>query len=881
MNMSDRMAVSNINGYDFQKHKLRTSSVAEITLQPETLKKSHAKVPSSTDMSSVAAPQTFRRKNFVFIDPVAFRYIEEDSTTTVIERNGIIQGYELYLVEQWACSRTHPTFVIATYTGDSNHKGVVGVLAIPEDEREWSPRLRLYFSASSQYSARPQETPLGTLMVTNLNSFPSTLNVIHVPDGNVRKHRVGFVVNENLKRLGCSGRSGITLAPPAGATQAKFLQIYKTSQRLPLSHAVIELIKLCQIALILFGKLDQEYADGCLCDMTETAIAQWWTEIGTDHYNVEPTDGVLGPTTIAGLLGMLMGARNRLSYCGAPVGKDAFDVYNLKRGIEGFQKSHKLKRTRRLDRHTLDRLHKVTAKAAAGEGWVVPKAVKSTVVELSGKGGEMVMGIVGRDKAGIGDIETLDIDNFIGLASSERTKWLWHGKSRRTGAADNLGKFDESQGFSFTRDDQAISMLSHGKSDIGLTEDESERLAEDKVPGAVYSRHPPGSNTSIPESPSDRDHLHKAVLKSVTEKMSDAKTGLVRIKDAVGRRGYANRLSKDEGIPVGSTYNLSPTSNPSLSPSLAAKAFNLKDTPSHYQTGVSKRREPPSVVLQGENLNPGSPKPPLNIVPPILHDLPRSIDPEKKWAVESKEVRQTDSNNENFVAGICYESEPDEEHSSATFEFFLRRRHSVTGGVDTLLKNQNENRWPRHMSFSEAEDALFEWKPILAHTKSENGNKISLGNIERVSEGLNHLLSIQNDVKPWVESKLETYINIDQQLFSDQDVLQTTYNRLMDQFQTISQKSEEILGYERKKVADAIKEVEILGAKLDYEINALVSKVDDVEDGVIQFERKVFDLEIKAEETGLQLRSESWTSWIFRNIKRALTVPDVAMSSLT
>jgi hypothetical protein len=304
----------------------------------------------------------------------------------VIERRGKLQGYELYLVEQWACSRVHPTFVITTYTGDANHNVIVGVLGVPTDEEQWSPRLRVYFKAISQYHARPKDTPLGMIMVTNLSSFPSALTVIPVPDGDVMKHREDFIVNEDLKRLGCSGRSGMSLSTPAGATQAKFFQLYKTSDRIPLYGAVIELVKLCQVALMIFGKLEQEYADGCLCDVTEKAINDWWTEIGSEYYNVEPTDGILGPITVAALLGMLMGARNRLNYYGAPVAKDAFDVYSLKRGIAYFQKSQKIQRTRRLDRYTLDRLHRVTAKAAAGEGWAVPKAVKSTVAELSGKG---------------------------------------------------------------------------------------------------------------------------------------------------------------------------------------------------------------------------------------------------------------------------------------------------------------------------------------------------------------------------------------------------------------------------------------------------------------------------------------------------------------
>ncbi|KAI5289125.1 hypothetical protein KEM55_008895, partial [Ascosphaera atra] len=309
-------------------------------------------------------------------------------------------------------------------------------------------------------------------MVTNLSSFPSDLTVIPVPSGDVVKHRLHFIVNEDLKRLGCSGRSGFTLQHPSPATEAKFYQLYKAHERVPLYEAVIELVKQCQMALAIFDLLPAEYVDGLLCDLTEKAINDWWTIIGTDLYNTEPTDGILGPTTVSALLGTLMGARNRLSAYGAPVSKNVFDVHSLKKGIASFQKSQKLERTRRFDRVTLERLHRVTAKAASGDaGWAVPRAVKSTVVELGGKGGEMVMGMVGgKDKAGISEVETLDIERFIQLLHGERSKWLWHGKPRKTG--NDVFRQSQSGGgelMVFTQDDQGGYLWTSSKKEKELS----------------------------------------------------------------------------------------------------------------------------------------------------------------------------------------------------------------------------------------------------------------------------------------------------------------------------------------------------------------------------------------------------------------------------
>nr|OQO28176.1 hypothetical protein B0A51_04596 [Rachicladosporium sp. CCFEE 5018] len=403
---------------------LQTASLARPTTAPH-----HGTPQSPVDSSATSGRDAVVKpghQRFVLNDPVAFRYLEEDPSTTVLERRRELEGYESYIVEQWTTSRTHPTFVITTFTGDASHKIVVGVLSVPTEESAWSPRLRVYFKALNQYHARRRETPLGILMVTNLSAFPSSLSVIPVPDGDLKKHRFDFFVNENLKRLGCSGRMGLTLAVPASATAAKFHQLYRTSDKNDIYKSVIELVKLCQSALMLFNKLDVDYADGLLCDVTERAINDWWVEMGSDYYSIEPHDGILGPTTVAALLGLLMGARNRLHSVGAPVSKDAFDVDAMKRGISAFQKQQRITRSRRLDRDTLSRLHRASAKAASSESWGVPKVVKSTMAELSGKGGEMVMDAVGRrDKAGLAEIETSDLERFVQLIYGEHCKWLW------------------------------------------------------------------------------------------------------------------------------------------------------------------------------------------------------------------------------------------------------------------------------------------------------------------------------------------------------------------------------------------------------------------------------------------------------------------------
>jgi hypothetical protein len=799
------------------------------------------------------------------------------------------------VVEQWACSRVHPTFVISTYTGDSNHSIMVGVLGVPTDEGKWSPRLRVYFKAISQFHARPKDTPLGSLMVTNLSSFPSALTVIPVPAGDIKKHREDFIVNENLKRLGCSGRSGMSLATPASATQAKFLQLYKTSDRIPLYGAVIELVKLCQVALMMFGKLEQEYADGCLCDVTEKAVHDWWTEIGSEYYNVEPTDGILGPTTVSALLGLLMGARNRLNYFGAPVAKDAFDVYNLKRGIEHFQKSQKLERTRRLDRETLARLHRVTAKAAAGESWAVSKAVKSTVAELSGKGGEMVMGMVGRDKAGIGEVETLDLDRFVSLVHGERAKWLWHGKPRRSGG-ETVGKSDPGLGtLSFTKDHSGGYIWSHSRTDSVPPEEDSDiRKNEKGSSNAVYNEIPPGSAVSVTETPgSDRDpQLRRTVLKGVSDKMSDARSGFGRIKDAVGLRGHQSKHSKDDGMygdPRMSGY-FSPQSTSTLTPGTAPtsplmmnKAFTWKLTPEEYQNGQLKERD--AVIKTGPSDEDRSGSAPPDQLDP--EDARKRAEAEAKWAEQVKSIRQDLVTNEPSIAGSVYGDGDlagplvEAERDPHSFEILLHRRHSISAASPSTTNNRNEAWWPRQMSFGDAEEAVLTWESVgeLDNTAEDGDDLAAFQNQKFIAEDLRHLYEkvtfLQKEIAPWVESKVASVEALDEQAVGETEQFQTLIYQMGEAHQAIKATNQEILTGERSHIMEAVKDVETLGAKLEYEINSLISKVEDVEEGVSQFERQVEGLERKAKELEIQLSTESWPHYIVRTITGIGTGPNI------
>ncbi|KAJ5746622.1 hypothetical protein N7520_011804 [Penicillium odoratum] len=807
-------------------------------------------------------------QRLVFTDPVALRYLEEDPSTDVLHRRSTLQGYEIYIVEQWACSRVHPTFVISTYTGDPSHTVIVGVLSVPTDETTWSPRLRMYFDAVKQYHARQKETPLGTVMVTDLGTFPSALTVIPVPQGDIKKHREDFIVNENMKRLGCAGRAGLKLQAPLPATEAKFHQLYRTNERVPLYYAVIEVVKQCQIALMVFDKLKPEYVDGLLCDVTEAAISDWWADIGSELYNIEPSDGVLGPTTVSALLGTLLGARNRLHTYGAPVGKDAFDIENLKRGISGFQKSQKLSRTRRLDRQTLERLHRATAKAANAEGWT--DAVKSTMAELSGQGGEMVMGMVrGREKGGIADIETLDIDTFIQCCYGSRAKWLWLGKARKSGHDHSFTRAPTSD-ILFTTDDQGGYVWTSRK------KHSSEDLHAERVTSAL-DRQWKSPEVSVGE---EKDHRRKGV----SERVSDARAGLGRFKDAVGLpglRSHHHKQSRDgpelmhdiayrpsidsdtdpsitkprtaTGLTSDSKVDGELESRPEddqIQPSATAESLSDVKLPEIHVETVPPDTELESQIQQHDHI-------------PIPTPLPGV---EEESDLERMVTRSTAASSDG---GDRDDTRPNLALMS------LRRAQSCEELRSNEIGPQRcDERCPRHLSFSNVEEVVHASKPLVDQPRVGSSATLEeaiaqediLASDARIFSS--RILELGEHTAPWVERQVDTVDGLNTKLYDQHEELNSVYLERVDDYRRLRDRSSDLLTDESSYLNDSVKRVELLGAKLDYELHVLESKVDDMEEGLTDFERHIVNVEtrVKALLQGEEKHSISWMTWVRQSL---------------
>jgi hypothetical protein len=693
--------------------------------------------------------------------------------------------------------------------------------------------------------------------------------VIPVPDGDIKKHREDFIVNEDLKRLGCAGRAGLKLQAPSAATEAKFHQLYRTSERVPLYAAVMELVKQCQIALMVFDKLAPEYVDGLLCDVTEAAVSDWWTDIGTDLYNIEPSDSSLGPTSVAALLGTLLGARNRLHAYGAPVGKDAFDFANLKRGIGNFQKSQKMKRSRRLDRHTLDRLHRATAKAANSEGWT--DAVKSTMAELSGQGGEMVMGMVrGRDKGGIADIETLDLDTFVQCCNGERAKWLWLGRPRKSGFEDGFTRGTGSD-MMFTTDEQGGYVWTSRKNHS--TEDMHERVS------STFDR-----SWKMPETPVIEEKEHRK--KGVSGRVSDARAGLGRFKDAVGLQGlrshhHQSRESADLTHDAAYRPSIDSEFDRPIQKSRTNSGLRSSETKigTEIEDPIEEKQEE-----QEENAAQLSPIPDSGeIKAPEIHieTAPPTVEfdtlPQPDQPTPQPEVIDEESDIERVMSrstAASSDRDRDREGSvSGLAVMALRRPQSCEDfQISEREIERRDNDCARHLSFSTVEEVVLKWEPI--------GNKPVIKETENLEDSIaqedmlasegrifsSRILELSQRTVPWVERQVDSVDGLNQVLYDHHEELNSVYLERLADYQKLRERSSDILLDENHHLTDGVKRVELIGAKLDYELNVLESKVEDMEAGLSDFERHIVNVEtrIKALVKGEEQHSTSWSAWVAR-----------------
>lgn len=332
---------------------------------------------NSSSSSSVGSEATKALISYIFPDFNAVKYFQKEFSMMnefhLVEET-VCSGFEIYLVDQWIRSRKIGTVVSAYHGNDEVKVKVIKFTILKKPSKQYPPRFQEYLNEvmlnHATFKRRDTDPKVGQvdlnpvpefLLVTNISALPSNLNLIPIPSGDTRTVESTYLVNSNLRKLNCGGRSLSLIADKVSdASEDKFRQMYRVyNSSVPIKFAVKELVNLIQTCLFYFDLLDARYCDGLLCLKTEDAIKNWWNLIGLPHFNTKPNlrAGILPSKTVAAIISLTISVKIRLQiFGGCDVPKDPFDFENFMISIGQFQKQVKIEKRRKLDLLTLLRL---------------------------------------------------------------------------------------------------------------------------------------------------------------------------------------------------------------------------------------------------------------------------------------------------------------------------------------------------------------------------------------------------------------------------------------------------------------------------------------------------------------------------------------------
>lgn len=319
--------------------------------------------------------------SYIFPDFNAVNYFQREFTLLnefYLAEETECSGFEIYMVDQWIRSRKIGTVVSAFHGNYESKVKVIKFTIVKKSSKNYPPRFQEYlnevmlnhatFKKRDLVSEFGEEEPEPQadatpefLLVTNISALPSNLTLIPIPGGDTRRVESIYLINSNLRKLNCGGRS-VSLAADkvSDASEDKFRQMYRIfNSSVPIKFAIKELVDLIQTCLFYFDLLDARYCDGLLCMKTEDAINSWWNLIGLPHFNTKPNPkaGILPAKTVAAIISLTISVKMRMQiFGGCDVPKDPFDFENFMISIGQFQKQVKIEKKRKLDLLTLLRL---------------------------------------------------------------------------------------------------------------------------------------------------------------------------------------------------------------------------------------------------------------------------------------------------------------------------------------------------------------------------------------------------------------------------------------------------------------------------------------------------------------------------------------------
>jgi hypothetical protein len=384
------------------------------------------------------------------------------------------------------------------------------------------------------------------------------------------------------------------------------------------------------------------------------------------------------------------------------------------------------------------------------------------------------------------------------------------------------------------------------------------------------------------ERDKDKDPFSKrAAIKAIPG------SGLRHIKDAVGLRTHASKLSREEHGRHSLHRSKSDLRTPQYAEANASQA--RVDTEDGHPPDRS------SIVSSQRTLIDGEPS-----FTKVLTDTPRDsasslalnnasnrVDGGHEPSALRNSVAESDSSNpaptvEDSVADAIYHGvELDERLPiEEAHEVPPLLRRTLSGDhLDLYQTPRDDEWWPRNLSFSIAEENVLRWRNIAVVDVDEEAvddtddsyhklsAKLAVQNMqsEQLKRLHHRLATLSNTDTVWVSSRLADLTKLEAAADTDTEHLDSIYYPRLDTYHALREDAHAAISNNRSQLTVSLRELGNMGDKLDYEISTLRSKVEDVEDALGEFERQIEFVESRAEELDRVLgMREGWWHWSLR-----------------
>ena len=167
---------------------------------------------------------------------------------------------------------------------------------------------------------------------------------------------------------------------------------------------------------------------------------------------------------------------------------------------------------------------------------------------------------------------------------------------------------------------------------------------------------------------------------------------------------------------------------------------------------------------------------------------------------------------------------------------------------------RTDEHYPRHLSFSLAEDSVLTWHTITTNDSDSDPDDLPTQFATQTLSAkrtLNLRLALTNlstQTADWTRSQLDVLHEFLPYAERNADKLSDSYQPRFEGLQALQAGLEGLLRDEKEQLEEGSKELETLAAKLEYEIDGLKSRIEDVEAGVEDFERAVGRVEDRVTE---------------------------------